>query len=100
MSGSRRFLAFLVDDGASMIVASTSVPSFIISPRSHSEVPISSNSLRVRSCSSSRPELQQRGRIRHGLDGQIYPGEGSHRDAVVQRILQPLSDRLYHCCRK
>src|SRR3954452_11897887 len=54
ISGSRALLLFLVEGGAAMIVASTIVPWRINRPRSSSIAPISSNSARVRSCSSSQ----------------------------------------------
>jgi len=45
---------FFVEGGAAMMVASTMVPWRINRPRSSSITPISSNSARVRSCSSSQ----------------------------------------------
>jgi hypothetical protein len=47
-------LLFFVEGGAAMIVASTIVPWRINRPRSSSIAPTSSNSARVRSCSSSQ----------------------------------------------
>jgi hypothetical protein len=54
ISASRALLLFFVEGGAAMIVASTIVPWRISRPRSSSIAPTSSNSTRVRSCSSSQ----------------------------------------------
>src|SRR5262249_18264342 len=54
ISGSRCLSAFLVDDGALMIVASTIVPVASFSPFAAKCRCTSSNSRRPRSCSSSR----------------------------------------------
>lgn len=59
--------------GASMIVASTIVPSVIISPLSHSMVPTSSNSIRVRSCWTSR---------RRNFGNVVAPGTASTANSI------------------
>jgi hypothetical protein len=72
------------------------VPSFIIKPRSHSEIPISSKSARQIMLEQQAAELQQGSRIPHVLDCQINPDKGAHRDAVVQRASsRPSSDSPY-----
>src|SRR3954462_6068561 len=54
ISGSRLCCLFLVEDGAAMIVASTSVPCRISKPRSSSIALTASNSPWVKSCRSSQ----------------------------------------------
>ncbi|CAB3765886.1 hypothetical protein LMG29542_05256 [Paraburkholderia humisilvae] len=81
-----------------MIVASTSVPSFIIKPRSHSEIPISSNSRRVRSCISNR---------RRNFSKVVASGTFSTARSIPAQVRiamlsysassRPSSDSPYHC---
>ena len=91
ISGSRALLLFLVEGGAAMIVASTMVPWRINRPRSSSIAPTSSNSARVRSCSSSQwrkfSTVVASGTARHR---QIDAGKAAQRLAIVERVLQRL----------
>src|ERR1051325_1759348 len=91
LSGSRALFLFLVEGGAAMIVASTIVPWRLNRPRSSSIAPISSNSTRVKSCSSSQwAEVQYRRRVRYRRHRQVDPGKPAQDLAIIQRVLQSL----------
>src|ERR1044071_3068878 len=91
ISGSRALFLFFVEGGAAMIVASTIVPWRINRPRSSSIAPISSNSTRVKSCSSSQwrkfSTVVASGYRHHR---QVDPGKPAQGLAIVQRVLQSL----------
>src|SRR2546421_11153269 len=85
ISGSRVALAFLVELGAAMMVASTMVPA-----RSNSRC--SSSSHRSEDGGGQpmllqqMPKAQNRTLVRHRIVAQLHPRETPHRLAVIDRI--------------
>src|ERR1700682_3131908 len=89
ISGSRLALAFLVELGAAMMVASTMVPE-----RSNSRRSSNRPSDRIEDRLGQPMALQQvakaqnRALIRHHLVAQLHPRETPHRFAIVNRIFR------------
>src|ERR1700688_2405974 len=89
ISGSRVALAFLVELGAAMMVASTMVPERSNSRRSSSNPAIELKIAWVSPCLLQQmAKAQNRGLVRHHLVAQLDPDKATHRLTVVDRVFR------------
>jgi len=93
-------LAFLVELWALMIVASTMVPRLIAGPAppDRRQPPRTTGPQVVGF--EPMPELADRGLVGTAAAPRSRPAKRANGDRVVERLLDPGSDRLNHCCRK
>jgi hypothetical protein len=87
ISGSRCFSWFLVEDGAAIGVASTSVPVRKSGPAC-GQVGVDGGEAAFAEIVgfAQPPEFQERGGVRHALGGQINAGKPLHRLTVVKGV--------------
>src|SRR5436190_14960729 len=94
-------LRILVDDGASMIVASTIVPLPTIRPRSDRCALISANTCSVRWCFSNR-RRKFKIEVSSGITSASVVTPANWRIVIESYSASsaPGSERLYHCCKQ